>query len=246
MKWGDVSFASGVLLKDRGKLYVVTAAHYLDIVDPDDMTVMFPPNEMVGVSDPAKLAEVLGHDWKERSGKPYGLKPRAFKRSQAEEDIAVIEIDPTMAPPSCWYFEPADHKGLMAPPAVGDEIIICGLPTQASVIEQGKEKADGSPRDMHLGRVPFDEVFRVIAMDSTQWPEFDKSHHFAVDYRRSKAMTKIHPAGLSGGGIWRSGWRMQGSLEMPFPTLVGIQHSFRPELAALKGTFVERVLSLLV
>lgn len=253
-----IKLASGFLLESGGRTYVATALHYLGDVPVAGMTIMFPPDEWATVDTLEQAVALMNRelDWtvKARPAQPINAKGEP-KRSSALEDIALIEIDRGMVPDWCVIYNLDRHNDKSAKPTLGEQILVAGVPSQSSFIQdRPPEQAGGLPQKF-LGRIALERFFDVAEVrDPDKWGHrefaFDPKVHFALIYDQMQVPSGIEPDGLSGGGLWRIGTaRSSGKVGKPVrlvdPILVGVQSSYRKDWGMIKATSVARLRALI-
>ena len=198
------------------------------------------------------MAQKAGPNWTEQASRAQPINAKNYRRGADLEDIAIIEIDPSMPPKWCWLYDLNVHDPRPGLPAVGQEVLIAGVPSQSSLIKLGSPPPAGILQEISLGRVAL-EIWRkvVVVRNPETWTyqgkqAFSPEFHFGVEYDMKNVPSKIDPGGLSGCGIWRSDYkRMDSGVEVPVPGLLGIENSFNETRACLKVTSIERVVALL-
>jgi hypothetical protein len=247
--------ASGVLVAKGDRVFIATAAHYLDDVPLKIMTVVFPPNEWDVAKDLAGVAKKLRQsgDWKALAAHAVPVNAVNHWRGNVREDIALLEIEPVIVPKWCVIYDLEKHKGKAAMPGPGEKVLLAGVPAGSRVLERKKAKEVGAPDEMHVGRIALEHMFSVVAVpDPKEWKDkkrkqsFMPRYHFALDYDLKKVPSGILPWGLSGGGVWRPGeGKSPGGLPIPDPILLGIEVTYFEERGQVKVTSTSRLRALL-
>lgn len=253
-----IKLASGFLLESGGRTYVTTASHYLDDVPATQMTILFPPDEWSVVDTLEEAVALIKRelDWTAKASAALPLNPIGEpKRSGALEDLALIEIDRKMIPRWCEIYSLDKHTNKSSKPRKGEEILIAGVPSKSSFVQDRPPERPGALPQKLLGRIALERFFEVVDVRTPEnWGQgdfaFDPKLHFAMLYDLKKVPSGIEPDGLSGGGLWRIGTaRSTGKVGKPVrliePILVGVQSSYRREYGMIKATRVARLRALL-
>ncbi len=232
----DLSFASGVLVSRGKRVFVATAAHYLDEVPPAEMTIMF-CSELAGSGK--NLAEVKEGIESGDAGVFLAdkLAVLSHRLGSVVEDVALIEISPSSVRPGCWSYPLGSRDCEDAMPQESESVWIAGLPSM-SHIRLGKKQL---ARVLQVRQCP-----TVQVTNPENWSTFDPECHFAIKYEVAKLPDRLPPQGLSGSGVWRMSFkRTESGLEIPSPVLIGIQIAHNDVRGCLKVTSVRRLLNLL-
>lgn len=249
----DARFGSGVLVRRGPRVFVATSAHYLDLVPPEEMTIIFPGKEHMVAVSMANAKEKLARrgGWTGERTRALPLNPIWQKRGTDLEDVAVLEIHPESAPTWCEIYDLDRHSSRRVPQE-GDEVLVAGLPTANHLISRERPAADGCA-SYAFGRLLMVRYYKVAKIGDPEnylGPDlkrgFFPDYHFAVSYDPQQDVDKTHPQGLSGCGVWRMNYSSTVTgLEVPDPVLVGIENSFHAERKCLKVTSIDRVVRLL-
>lgn len=254
----EIKLASGFLLESGGRTYVATASHYLNDVPASQMTILFPPDEWAVVDTLEDAVALIKRelDWTAKATAAQSLNPIGEpKRSGTLEDLALIQIERKRIPRWCEIYNLDKHPNKSSKPKKGEEILIAGVPSKSSIIQDRPPEQPGGLPQKLLGRIALERFFEVVDVPKPEnWGNgdfaFDPKVHFAMLYDLKKVPIGIEPDGLSGGGLWRIGTaRSAGKVGKPVrliePILVGVQSSYRKEYGMIKSTSVARLRALL-
>lgn len=244
----DGLFASGVLVKWRKRTFVITAAHFLDTIPPEQMSIMYAPECGFRRIDAthADLKQALKVFRGPPDASSSDLTVLDVKRCRNPiHDVAALEIEPGGVPRWCECYDLPDADIAVPPP--GDPVILLGLPVAASAFSRDLKGSISQ----HCLYVPM--ILAVKQEDRpNEWtdafsnePTFDPQIHFAIDFDRDKA--EFSPEGMSGCAVWTppAPTGPQPRIWHSRLTLAGIQVSWLKSHNALKATRTNVVVDLL-
>lgn len=249
-----VVLASGVLVAYKSKAYVATARHYLDAVQPAQMTIIFASENSSKAKD-LPTARLMQARLSPQTMGATPLNPLDVKPSSKLDDVALIEIDPAMVPKWCWQFDLGSDRQKTGPKA-GQRLLMLGYPSIASMLEDtGRVNPESGVNQVDWGRIPVEKsVFakrlenpeNILLQGSLDERGFYPTHHFAVSYDPENMPERIEPEGLSGCGVWLEDLNTRASgLLVPEPKLLGIEVAKIESRKVLKVTRIECLLKLI-
>ena len=232
--WG-----TGSLVTIKGRSFIVTSKH---VVKPEikneDLKFLYRSEKAFQSVGKELIKKISIHILYENVYKTFPQQIPIINRlySNEEDDLVLLEVDPSSSEVSRYNFYEIRDLALSTPEA-GSPVYFMGFSRELT----RKATIYGD-----IGIFPFFGTSYIIdkEIDSSA---YNPGRHFLIEFKTfDNDDYKIDPFGLSGCGVWSRTPSGPNKLWTPNMYLVGVQHSYFRRSEVLKATKIERIIPLVV